>query len=77
MARHAQELDLSELLKLPWIGGKKRSKLLTIGVPVMSLSLVLLAILWNYYIIEKAIKFKYDVTAPINSSPTSHFTTII
>ncbi|KAL6146122.1 hypothetical protein ACLB2K_056805 [Fragaria x ananassa] len=44
MNGQAQELVASQLPKLPSIGDKKVSKLLTIGVPVMSVSLVLLAV---------------------------------
>ncbi|KAB2630643.1 L-type lectin-domain containing receptor kinase IV.1-like [Pyrus ussuriensis x Pyrus communis] len=55
----AQELAHSQLPNLHRIGGKKVSKLLTIGVPVMSVSLVLLAIVGIMYAIRRKRKFKY------------------
>ncbi|VVA28731.1 PREDICTED: L-type lectin-domain [Prunus dulcis] len=53
MNGQAQELALSQLPKLPRIGGKKISKLITIGVPVIFVSLVFLAILGAIYAIRK------------------------
>ncbi|KAH0995415.1 hypothetical protein GBA52_019279 [Prunus armeniaca] len=53
MNGQAQELALSQLPKLPRIGGKKISKLLTIGVPVIFVSSVFLAILGAVYAIRK------------------------
>ncbi|KAB2630641.1 L-type lectin-domain containing receptor kinase IV.1-like [Pyrus ussuriensis x Pyrus communis] len=53
----AQEIVLSQLPKLPQTGGKKRSNLVAIGVPVMSVSLVLLAISGLIYGIRRRKKF--------------------
>ncbi|TQE08224.1 hypothetical protein C1H46_006191 [Malus baccata] len=53
----AREIVLSQLPKLPRIGGKKRSNLVAIGVPVMSVSLVLLAISGLIYGIRRMKKF--------------------
>ncbi|KAB2630638.1 L-type lectin-domain containing receptor kinase IV.1-like [Pyrus ussuriensis x Pyrus communis] len=53
----AQEIVLSQLPKLPRIGGKKRSNLVAIGVPVISVSLVLLAISGLIYGIRRRKKF--------------------
>ncbi|KAG6697434.1 hypothetical protein I3842_09G198600 [Carya illinoinensis] len=50
---------LSQLPKLRRMGGKKRSKLLTIGLPMMILSLVSVAILAAVYVVERKRKFKY------------------
>ncbi|TQE08221.1 hypothetical protein C1H46_006188 [Malus baccata] len=57
MNGQAQELVHSQLPNLPRIGGKKVSKLLTIGVPVMSLSLVLLPIVGIISAIRRKRKF--------------------
>ncbi|CAL2268125.1 unnamed protein product [Prunus armeniaca] len=57
MNGQAPELVLSQLPKLPRIGGKKISNFLTIGVPVMSVSLVLLAISSLIYAIRRKKKF--------------------
>ncbi|KAI5325678.1 hypothetical protein L3X38_034752 [Prunus dulcis] len=57
MNGQAQELVLSQLPKLPRVGGKKMSKLLTIGVPVISASLVFLAISGVIYAIRRKRKF--------------------
>nr|POF24689.1 putative l-type lectin-domain containing receptor kinase i.4 [Quercus suber] len=51
----AQELALSQLPKLP--RGKERSKLLTIGLPVILVSLVLVAISGATYVIRRKRKF--------------------
>ncbi|KAK4582067.1 hypothetical protein RGQ29_025296 [Quercus rubra] len=51
----AQELVLSRLPKLP--RGKERSKLLTIGLPVILVSLVLVAISGATYVIKRKRKF--------------------
>ncbi|KAK4582068.1 hypothetical protein RGQ29_025297 [Quercus rubra] len=51
----AQELALSQLPKLP--RGKERSKLLTIGLPVILVSLVLVAISGATYVIKRKRKF--------------------
>ncbi|KAM5560194.1 L-type lectin-domain containing receptor kinase IV.1 [Rosa sericea] len=53
MNGQAQELVPSQLPKLPRIGDKKVSKLLTYGVPVMAVSLVLLAICLVVFIIRR------------------------
>nr|XP_023919323.1 L-type lectin-domain containing receptor kinase IV.1-like [Quercus suber]POF01827.1 l-type lectin-domain containing receptor kinase iv.2 [Quercus suber] len=50
-----QELALSQLPKLP--RGKERSKLLTIGLPVILVSLVLVAISGATYVIKRKRKF--------------------
>ncbi|KAM1648435.1 hypothetical protein ACFX1Q_010451 [Malus domestica] len=57
MNGQAQELVHSQLPNLPRIGGKKVSKLLTIGVPVMSLSLVLVPIVGMISAIRRKRKF--------------------
>ncbi|XP_021803275.1 L-type lectin-domain containing receptor kinase IV.1-like isoform X2 [Prunus avium] len=57
MNGQAPELVLSQLPKLPRIGGKKISNFLTVGVPVMSVSLVLLAISSLIYAIRGKKKF--------------------
>jgi hypothetical protein len=41
MNGQAEKLDLSQLPKLPRIGPKKRSKFLTIGLPIISVILIL------------------------------------
>uniref|UniRef100_A0A7N2M489 non-specific serine/threonine protein kinase n=1 Tax=Quercus lobata TaxID=97700 RepID=A0A7N2M489_QUELO len=51
----AQELALSQLPKLP--RGKERSKLLTIGLPVILVCLVLIAISGATYVIKRKRKF--------------------
>ncbi|XP_050244622.1 L-type lectin-domain containing receptor kinase IV.1-like [Quercus robur] len=51
----AQELALSQLPKLP--RGKERSKLLTIGLPVIIVSLVFVAISGATYVIKRKRKF--------------------
>ncbi|XP_065618054.1 L-type lectin-domain containing receptor kinase IV.1 [Quercus suber] len=51
----AQELALSQLPKLP--RGKERSKLLTIGLPVILVSLVLVAISGATYVIKRKRRF--------------------
>ncbi|XVF55238.1 hypothetical protein PTKIN_Ptkin06aG0020900 [Pterospermum kingtungense] len=53
----AQELTLSELPKLPRFGPKKISKLLTIGLPLILVSLVLAAISGLIYTIIRKKKF--------------------
>ncbi|CAL9002623.1 unnamed protein product [Prunus brigantina] len=57
MNGQAPELVLSQLPKLPRIGPKKISNFLTVGVPVMSVSLVLLAISSLIYAIRRKKKF--------------------
>ncbi|CAN6715101.1 unnamed protein product [Malus baccata var. baccata] len=49
----AQELLVSKLPKLPRIRGKKRLKLLTIGVPILSVSLIFLAVYGLIYVIRR------------------------
>ncbi|XP_008240475.1 PREDICTED: L-type lectin-domain containing receptor kinase IV.1-like [Prunus mume] len=53
----APELVLSQLPKLPRIGRKKISNFLTVGVPVMSVSLVLLVVSGLIYFIRRKRKF--------------------
>jgi hypothetical protein len=53
----APELDVSQLPKLPRIGGKPRSKFLTIGLPVIIVSLVSVAVLAVIYVIRRKKKF--------------------
>ncbi|KAM6574545.1 hypothetical protein CsatA_022872 [Cannabis sativa] len=53
----AQELDLSKLPKLPRVGPKPKSKLMTIGLPVMLTSLVALVILSLVHFIKRKRKF--------------------
>ncbi|BFG36260.1 hypothetical protein CerSpe_225340 [Prunus speciosa] len=57
MNGQAQEITTSKLPKLPRMGGKKRSKLLTIGVPILSVSLVLLVVSGLIYFIRRKRKF--------------------
>ncbi|XP_059463010.1 L-type lectin-domain containing receptor kinase IV.1-like [Corylus avellana] len=53
----APELDLSQLPKLPRIGGKPRSKFLTIGLPVIIVSSVSVAISALVFFIKRKRKF--------------------
>jgi serine/threonine protein kinase len=53
----ASKLVLSQLPKLPRIGGKPRSKFLTIGLPVIIVSLVSVAISTVIYVIRRKRKF--------------------
>jgi serine/threonine protein kinase len=53
----ASKLVLSQLPKLPRIGGKPRSKFLTIGLPVIVVSLVSVAISTVIYVIRRKRKF--------------------
>ncbi|XVF55229.1 hypothetical protein PTKIN_Ptkin06aG0020000 [Pterospermum kingtungense] len=53
----AQELTLSQLPKLPRLGPKKTSKLLTIGLPLILVSLVLAAVSGVVYFIRRKRKF--------------------
>jgi serine/threonine protein kinase len=53
----APKLVLSQLPKLPRIGGKPRSKVLTIGLPVIIVSLVSVAISAIVYMIRRKMKF--------------------
>ncbi|KAA8518931.1 hypothetical protein F0562_016295 [Nyssa sinensis] len=53
----AQELSLSQLPKLPRIGPKKTSRVLTIGLPVISVVLVSAAISGAVYYIRRRRKF--------------------
>ncbi|XP_007206532.1 L-type lectin-domain containing receptor kinase IV.1 [Prunus persica] len=57
MNGQAPELVLSQLPKLPRIGPKKISNFLTVGVPVMSVSLVLLVVSGLIYFIRRKRKF--------------------
>ncbi|KAJ4704632.1 Receptor lectin kinase [Melia azedarach] len=53
----AQELSLSQLPKLPRLGPKKRSKPFTIGLPIISVSITLAAVLGMVYVIRRKRKF--------------------
>ncbi|XP_007026953.2 PREDICTED: L-type lectin-domain containing receptor kinase IV.1 [Theobroma cacao] len=53
----AQELTLSQLPKLPRLGRKKRSRFLTIGLPLILVSLVLAAVSGVAYFIRRKRKF--------------------
>ncbi|KAK6290496.1 hypothetical protein POUND7_002037 [Theobroma cacao] len=53
----AQELTLSQLPKLPRLGPKKRSRFLTIGLPLILVSLVLAAVSGVAYFIRRKRKF--------------------
>jgi serine/threonine protein kinase len=53
----APELDLSQLPKLPRIGGKPISKFLTIGLPVIIVSLVSVSISVVVYVIKRKRKY--------------------
>ncbi|XWS67106.1 hypothetical protein CRYUN_Cryun05aG0258400 [Craigia yunnanensis] len=53
----AQELTLSQLPKLPRLGPKKRSRFLTIGLPLILVSLVLAAVSGVVYFIRRKRKF--------------------
>uniref|UniRef100_A0A3N7G4E0 non-specific serine/threonine protein kinase n=1 Tax=Populus trichocarpa TaxID=3694 RepID=A0A3N7G4E0_POPTR len=53
----AKGLNISRLPKLPRVGPKKTSKFLTIGLPVLCLSLVLVAVSSISYAIRRARKF--------------------
>ncbi|KAL9398729.1 hypothetical protein Peur_007690 [Populus x canadensis] len=53
----AEALDISRLPKLPRVGPKKTSKFLTIALPVLCLSLVLVAVLTTSYAIRRTRKF--------------------
>ncbi|XP_031275937.1 L-type lectin-domain containing receptor kinase IV.1-like [Pistacia vera] len=57
MNGQAQELALSQLPKLPRIGPKRRSKFLTIGLPVILASLILAAVSGVAYVIRRKRKF--------------------
>ncbi|KAG7964858.1 hypothetical protein I3843_09G192000 [Carya illinoinensis] len=60
MNGQAPALVLSQLPKLPRIGGKKRSKLLTIGLPMMIITLVSVAISAAVYVLDYGPhRFKY------------------
>ncbi|GAA0178731.1 hypothetical protein LIER_42186 [Lithospermum erythrorhizon] len=53
----AEELDLSELPKLPRVVPKKKSRFLTMGVPVLILSLLVLTLLGVGYYVRRKRKF--------------------
>ncbi|XP_038702331.1 L-type lectin-domain containing receptor kinase IV.1-like [Tripterygium wilfordii] len=57
----AEDLDLSQLPMLPRIGGKKTSKVLTIGLPVILISLVSVAISSTIYVIRRKRKFAEEL----------------
>ncbi|XXG54517.1 hypothetical protein AAC387_Pa03g2375 [Persea americana] len=53
----AQELDLSRLPKLPRVGPKKKSKVLTIGVPSIAVFVTLLTLFAVGFIVRRKIKY--------------------
>ncbi|XP_062002010.1 L-type lectin-domain containing receptor kinase IV.1-like [Rosa rugosa] len=57
MNGQAQDLIASKLPKLPSIAGKKRSMLFTFGVPLISVSLVLLVVSGVLYVMRRKRKF--------------------
>ncbi|XP_024166390.1 L-type lectin-domain containing receptor kinase IV.1 [Rosa chinensis] len=57
MNGQAQDLIASKLPKLPSIAGKKRSMLFTFGVPLISVSLVVLLVSGVLYVISRKRKF--------------------
>ncbi|XP_031281784.1 L-type lectin-domain containing receptor kinase IV.1-like [Pistacia vera] len=57
MNGQAQELLLSKLPKLPRIGPKKRSMLLTIGLPLISVSLIFTVVSSVVYVVRRKKKF--------------------
>lgn len=57
----AQELNLSQLPKLPRVGPKKRSKFLTIGLPVICVSLILAAVSGVVYVTRRKRKFTEEL----------------
>ncbi|KAI9153619.1 hypothetical protein LWI28_014041 [Acer negundo] len=57
MNGQAEKLDLSKLPKLPRIGPKKRSKMLTIGLPIISAILILAAVSGVVFLIRRKRKF--------------------
>ncbi|XP_038720432.1 L-type lectin-domain containing receptor kinase IV.1-like [Tripterygium wilfordii] len=57
----AQDLDQSKLPKLPRIGSKKVSRFLTIGLPLILISLVSVAISGVVYIIRRKRKFAEEL----------------
>lgn len=57
----AQELNLSQLPKLPRVGPKKRSKFLTIGLPVICVTLILAAVSGVVYVIRRKRKFAEEL----------------
>ncbi|KAJ8767769.1 hypothetical protein K2173_020709 [Erythroxylum novogranatense] len=61
MNGQAQALEISQFPKLPRMGPKKASKLLTIGVPVISVILVIVAASGIVYFIRRKRKFAEEV----------------
>ncbi|KAK3226331.1 hypothetical protein Dsin_006193 [Dipteronia sinensis] len=57
MNDQAEKLDLSKLPKLPRIGPKNRSKMLTIGLPIISVILILAAVSGVVFLIRRKRKF--------------------
>ncbi|WCJ28335.1 Concanavalin A-like lectin protein kinase family protein [Euphorbia peplus] len=57
----AQPLDLSQLPKLPRIGPKKRSKFLTIGVPSICVSLMLIVFFGLVHFVRRKKKYAEEV----------------
>ncbi|XP_027350184.1 L-type lectin-domain containing receptor kinase IV.1 [Abrus precatorius] len=53
----AQQLTISQLPKLPRLGGKKEAKFLTVGLPLISLTLVFMLSLAVAYLIKRQRKF--------------------
>ncbi|KAK8611552.1 hypothetical protein V6N13_131600 [Hibiscus sabdariffa] len=57
MNGEAQELMLSQLPKLPRLGPKKRSRFLTIGLPLILVSIILVAVSGVVYFLRRKRKF--------------------
>ncbi|KAH9736054.1 L-type lectin-domain containing receptor kinase IV.4 [Citrus sinensis] len=57
----AEELNLSQLPKLPRVGPKKRSKFLTIGLPVICVSVIFAAVSGVVYVIRMKRKFAEEL----------------
>ncbi|XP_028783449.1 L-type lectin-domain containing receptor kinase IV.1-like [Neltuma alba] len=53
----AQNLVISKLPKLPRLGGRKKSMILLIGLPLLSLCIIFIAILSGFYYISRKRKF--------------------
>ncbi|RWR76702.1 L-type lectin-domain-containing protein [Cinnamomum micranthum f. kanehirae] len=53
----AQELDLSHLPKLPRVGPKKKSKVLTIGVPLIAVFFMFLTLFTIGFIVRRKIRY--------------------
>ncbi|KAE8661109.1 L-type lectin-domain containing receptor kinase IV.3 [Hibiscus syriacus] len=57
MNGEAQELTLSQLPKLPRLGPKKRSRLLTVGLPLILVSMILVAVSGVVCFLRRKMKF--------------------